>query len=78
MAKAYESILVPLVALQTLRCLGVHVSWPIRESRAGDRRKLESRLENSIMGEWYNGNGAGKSPAGRFWWENLNMGDPYI
>jgi hypothetical protein len=73
MATAYERILVPLVALQTLRCLGVHVLFPVRKSRAEDRRKLESKLEISIMGEWYNGNGAGKSPTGRYWWENLNM-----
>jgi hypothetical protein len=77
-AVAYERILGPLAALRTLRCLGVYVSWPIGKSRAGERRKLESKLEISVMGEGYNGKAAGKSSTGRHWWENLNIGDAYI
>lgn len=78
MAVAYERILMPLAGLRSLRYLGVHVSWPIGKSRAGERRKLESKLEISVMGEGYNGKAASKSPTGQHWCENLNMGDTYI
>lgn len=78
MAVAYRRILMPLAAMRSLRCLGVHVSWPIGKSRAGERQKLESKLEISVMGEGYNGKAASKSPIGQHWWENLNMGDSYI
>lgn len=78
MAVAYERILMPLAALRSLRCLGIHVSSPMGKSRAGERRKLESKLEISVMGEEFKRKAASKSPTGQHWWENLNMGNTYI
>ena len=77
MLEAYKRILQPLMALRALKCLGVHVTWPLGKARAEERMNLEDRLEKDVMGEAYDGRKQGKSLTNLNWWENLTATDPF-